>query len=206
MATASDPDLKIEAYLHRVRRRLRGLSGDDAREILAELRSHIVDKASADGRVSATTVDAALAVLGNPEELAEEYLTDEMLARAEASRSPFRILGSLFRWASLSAAGFVVLLGSVVGYFFGALFMLVAVLKPLHPDTGGLWILPDASGALNLSLHLGFGHQPDAGREILGWWIVPVGLVTGCALLIGTTRVALWCTRQYRRSRALPPK
>jgi len=72
--------------------------GRDSR-IVEELRSHILDKASANGEATAAGVDAALAALGRPEDLAREYVTDAVLARAEVSRSPVRILKSLFRWA-----------------------------------------------------------------------------------------------------------
>jgi len=128
----------------------------------------------------------------------------DLLARAEASRSPVRILESLFRWASLSAAGFFVLVGSMMGYFLGTVFILVAALKPFHPQTAGLWLLRDSTGDPEISLRLGFGSVPGAGRDVLGWWIVPIGLLAGCAVVMLTTRVALWCARQYRRSHLLP--
>jgi hypothetical protein len=115
-----------------------------------------------------------------------------------------RILDSLFRWASLSIVGFFVLLGAITGYFLGVVFLLVAALKPFHPETAGLWASRDASGDLALSVHLGFGYAPVGGREVLGWWIVPIGLLAGCLLVILTTRFGLWCARLYRASRALP--
>lgn len=148
-------------------------------------------------------MDTILAALGTPEELAGQYITDKVLARAEVSRSPLRILASLFRWASLSVAGFFVLLGSVLGYFFGAVFMLVAILKPFHPQTAGLWLLHDATCDSEFSFRMGFGTVP-AGRDLLGWWIVPLGLLAGCVLVTVTTRFALWCARQYRKSGVLP--
>lgn len=203
MAMADEARQKIDAYLDRMRGRLRGLRADERREILEELRSHLMEKSAADGMTEAA-VDAALASLGRPEELAREYVTDELLARAEVSRSPLRILDSLFRWASLSMAGFFVLLGSIAGYFLGVVFTLVAVLKPFHPETAGLWVSRDAAGDLSLSLHMGFGYAPVAGHEVLGWWIIPIGLVFGCLLVILTTRFGLWCARIYRKSRALP--
>jgi Protein of unknown function (DUF1700) len=199
---ADDAQQKIDAYLHRMRSRLRGLSEQATSDILAELRSHITEKAAAGGEMTADSVDGALAALGSPEELASEYVTDELLARAEVSRSPIHILESLFRWGSLSVAGFFVLLGSIAGYFLGAAFILVAALKPFHPETAGLWLSQDATGDLVYSLHMGFGSGQDGGREVLGWWIVPVGLLVGCGLVILTTRAALWCVQQYRRSRA----
>jgi hypothetical protein len=204
MTMPGDGDQRIDAYLGRLRVRLLGVNEQEVREIIEELRSHILDKVAAGGEATAARVDAALATLGNPEELANEYMTDNLLARAEASRSPVRILESLFRWASLSVAGFFVLVGSLMGYFLGTVFLLVAALKPFHPQTAGLWVFGDSARDPELSLRLGFGSVPAAGKEVLGWWIVPIGLLAGCALVLLTTRFALWCARQYRRSHRLP--
>jgi uncharacterized membrane protein len=198
-----DAQARIDAYLNRVRKRLRGLSAEDKREILEELHSHIMDKAASAAGQTTAAVAAALASLGSPEELAREYMTDELLARAEVSRSPWQLLDSLFRWASMSVAGFLVLLGSITGYFLGAVFVLVAALKPFHPETAGLWFSQDVTGNRTFSLRMGFGIVPAGMHEMLGWWIVPLGLLMGCVLVIGTTRFSLWCAKQYR-SRAMP--
>ena len=203
MTRAGDAPHKIEAYLGRLRQLLSGMNAEDAREIVEELRSHITDKAAEGGQVTAAGVDTALARLGSPEDLASQYTTDALLARAEVSRSPLRILESLFRWASLSIAGFLVLLTSIVGYFLGGTFMWCAVLKIVHPQTAGLWVFPNG-GDTGISLRLGFGSPPLGGRDALGWWIVPAGLIVGCGLVMLTTRFALWCARQYRKSLALP--
>jgi hypothetical protein len=72
------------------------------REIVEELRGHIQEKTEAAGEIKMATVDAVLAALGSPEELASQYVTDDLLARAEVSRSPWRTLEGLFHWASLS--------------------------------------------------------------------------------------------------------
>ena len=203
---AGDAQQRIETYLAKLRLRLRGINEQDVREIVEELRSHILDKASVSGEeVTAGTVGATLAALASPEELASEYMTDNLLARAEVSRSPLRILESLFRWASLSAVGFFAFLASIAGYLLGVSLILCAVLKPVHPQTAGLWILPAGAGDFMLSLRLGFGSAPPGAREVLGWWMVPIGLVVGCGLVMLTTRFGLWCVGQYRKSRVLPP-
>lgn len=186
-----------------MRRNLRGLSPDEIREIVEELRSHILDKASASGEVTPAGVDATLVALGSPEALASEYVTDTVLAQAEVSRSPLGILKSLFRWASLSIAGFFVLLISIIGYGTGISFFLVGLLKPLYPDTAGLWIWRN-SGDITYSVRLGFATPPAGASELLGWTITPIGLSLGFGLVMLTTHFALWCVRQYRRSRALP--
>ncbi|MFY9843555.1 MAG: hypothetical protein WA718_17790 [Terriglobales bacterium] len=212
MTITGDAQQRIDFYLGKLRGRLRGANDEEVREIVDELRSHIMDKAAAssqlndetNGEITPAGVEAALAALGSPEELAGLYMTDTLLARAEVSRSPVQILRSLFRWASLSVAGFFVLFGSMLGYFFGVVFILVASLKLFHPQTAGLWILPSGAGDSEISFRLGFGSVPVGGRELLGWWIVPLGWMAGGGVVMLTTHIALWFARQYRRSRALP--
>lgn len=196
-----DAQRTIDSYLKQVRKGLRGMADDDARDIIEELRSHILDRAGTGGIVSPEAVNSAVAALGSPEALASEYVTDELLSRAQVSRSPFLILNALLRWAGLSVAGAFVLLGSVIGYFLAIVFAAVALLKPLHPHTAGLWVLPDSD---SYSVRLGFAGPPPGAHEILGWWVVPVGLFLGYGLFLLTTRFALWSVRQYRRSRGLP--
>ena len=204
MTTLGHAQQRIDAYLGKLRRRLRGMNDEDVRDIVEELRGHITDNASASGELTTATVEATLAALGSPEELASQYMTYELLSRAAVSRSPIRILESLFRWASLSIAGFFVLLSSIVGYFLGGAFMLCGVLKIIHPATAGLWAFRSSTGDLVISLRMGFGSPPLDGRDILGWWAVPVGLVVGCGLVMLTTRFALWCALECRRARVLP--
>jgi hypothetical protein len=201
----SEAQQRIDAYLAKLHKRLPGIDQQDICEIVEELRSHILDKASASEEgVTVGGVEATLAALGTPEQLAGEYLRDNLLARAEVSRSPVQILNILFRCASLSVAGFFVFTASMVGYFLGTAFVLCALLKPVHPRTAGLWIIPAGTEDSSLSLRLGFGSAPSNGREVLGWWIVPLGLVLGCGLIMLATRFGLWCVRRYRKTHALP--
>ncbi len=200
---ANEAQKRIDTFLANLRGGLRGLNEADADEILKELRSHIADKASATGEISEASVDSAIEALGSPRDLAKEYMTDEVLSRMEASRSPLRMLDGLFSWASLSVAGFFALVGSLAGYGFGLLCMLIAVLKPFHPQAAGLWKFLDKTGDTEFSLRLGFGPAPQNGQELLGWWIVPIGLGVGFVCLLLTTSFARWCVRQVRRSRTL---
>jgi len=198
---SSDAEQKVEAYLTRLSLGLRGLSHDDIREIVEELRGHILEKATVEGEVSAAGVQAALVNLGNPERLAREYVTDNLLVRAAVSWSPWRTHDGLFRWASFSFAGFFVLLGAVSGYLLGGTLISCAVFKTIHPHTAGLWVYGRGASDLTFSLRMGFGGPLPGARELLGWWIVPIGLMAGCGLVIGTTRFTLSCARHYCKSR-----
>jgi hypothetical protein len=198
-STGNDLQESVESYLRKVRGRLTGINDEDARDFIDELRSHIRDKMAASGRETSESVAHAIAELGSPEDLASEYMINYQFSRAHVTRSPLRILRSLFYWSGLSAAGFFVLLVSLTGYFFGLVFILCAVLKPIHPETGGIWLLRGATDDLEISFRLGFGSAPVGGKELLGWWIVPLGLAAGSGLQVLTTRFALWCVRRNRR-------
>ncbi len=193
----------IDAYLVALRKQLRGPLDDDVEDIVEEIRAHILDKTS--GAAVTDAVAATLASLGTPEELASRYRTDDLLQRAQVTRSPFVSLRSLFRWATLSFGGLVVFLVSVVGYSVGGALVIVAALKLMWPRATGFWMefYPDGSPK---SASGGFGSgyisQPPPGREILGWWLVPIGLVLGGALLFLTFRFGTWSIRKFWRPRA----
>jgi uncharacterized membrane protein len=196
---AQSAQKKINKYLQDLGAALRTLPSVQARDIVAELRSHIVDKVAASGNMTAAVVDSVLADLGRPEDLASLYLTDDLQVRALASRSPLLILGSLFRWASLSLAGFLVLVSSLLGYFVALALVACALLKPIHPLTAGLWRIPDEADSYSISLRLGFGSVPPGSKDLLGWWIVPIGLLFGFGLFFLTARFGLWSIRRLRR-------
>jgi uncharacterized membrane protein len=195
----------LESYLSKVRSGLHGLAQEQVTEILQELRSDILDRAGANGVLTEESVRAALAALGDPEQIAGEYLTQNLFERATLTRSPLLMLQSLFHWATLSLYGFMVALFSLFMYMLGASFLMVAVLKPFHPDSIGLWAL-DVAGAHahSYAIHLGGQDIPPLGREILGWWIVPIGLLLGLALIVITYRLDLRAIQEFRRHWRLP--
>jgi uncharacterized membrane protein len=190
----------LDSYLQKLRAGLRDLPAADADEIIRELRSHILDRAGSAGELSESGVAAALARLGDSEDLAAQYATENLMARAERSRSPWLILRSIFRWASLSFAGFFVFLGALIGYTTAFAFLFCAAAKPFAPKTIGLWVR-DASLS-SFSASLGTVDSNSGGREVLGWWIIPIGMAAGVGLSLLTTRFGLWSIRRFRRSRA----
>jgi uncharacterized membrane protein len=201
---------RMEAYLNRLRAHLDGFRKEEVDEIVDELRSHILDKIAVSEREvpgsGENALDAALAGLGTPEKLSGQYVTDRVLARAEASRSPLRILRNLFRWASLSTAGLILFLTTLIGYFCGIIFILVAIARVFHPHSAGLWSIPNGVDDHEISFRLGFGSPPAAGKDVLGWWIVPLGWMAGGGLIMLTTQIAVWFVRKYRKTTSLAKK
>ena len=185
----------LETYLTQVQRYLTGLPDAEAREVIAELRSHVLDKV--DGVVTPQRVEAAIAELGTPKEVARVNVTERVVAHIEAHRSPLSVLRGVVRLAGLSAYGFFAFLVSFTGYAMAAALLITAAVKPFWREHAGLWLVPDPKD--NWSFSLGVSDVPH-GRELLGWWIIPIGI--GVGLLLGwlTWRFGIFSVRYMRRS------
>jgi hypothetical protein len=190
----------IDACLAEVRRGLRGLSAGETADILEELRSHIVDRARETGAVTPAGVAGAVAGLGDLKELASAYAAGRIAAPVEERRSPWWMLGAAFRLARLSVWGFFVFIASLVGYGVGASLLITAVIKPFAPEHAGLWMSGHGD---TFSLNLGVMGSRATGQELLGWWIIPIGVVIGGLLLWLTWRFNRAALRGVRKRSAL---
>lgn len=202
MTIPAESQKTIDTYLAALRKELRELMDEDANDIVEEIRAHILDKIS--GGASPEKISSTLTALGRPEELAGRYRTDELLRRAQHSHSPLLSMHSLFRWAGLSFGGLIVFVVSVLGYTLGGALVMFGALKAIWPRGTGLWEnhYPDGTWSLNLSFSS--GNAP-AGRDLLGWWLLPIGLIVGTAILYATFRFGSWSIRRFWRPRLWLP-
>jgi len=201
MAKASKAQALLQDYLAKVEAGLRGLPKEQAADILQELRSHVIDRAG--DMLSEAKLQEALLALGDPAQLAGQYVTQDLFDRTSVTRSPALMLRSLFHWATLSLQGFAVALASLFLYLVGGAMLLLAVAKPFNPDRVGVWTMnPDGTlaGAHSLQIAL---HGTVQGHELLGWWIVPLGLFLGLSLIVLTYRLDLEAIKRFRGLR--PP-
>lgn len=197
MTEADAARRRLDLYLGEVRGVLRGLAQAEVQEILAELRSHVLDRVGGEAGLTETSVQAALDGLGPARTLGAGYLGRSMAATVEKSRSPWRVLGAAYRLASFSVGAFALFLVSLLGYAIGAGLIATALLKPFMPDQTGLWI-SGKGGDLHISLGvLDRPYTPHA--ELLGFWIIPIGLVLGAVLLVLTWRLGLASVRALGR-------
>lgn len=185
----------LDTYLDQVRRNLKGLPKSEADEIIAELRSHVLDRVA--GQPTPNQVEAAIAALGSPREVARINLTERVGAEIEGDRSPLTVLRGIGRLASLSLYGAFAGLVSFSGYALAASFLLTAAVKPFWREHAGLWRVPDPKD--DYSFSLGVNSAPN-GQELLGWWIIPIGVTVGVVLGWLTWRFGLFSVRLMRRS------
>jgi hypothetical protein len=88
-----------------------------------------------------------------------------------------------------------------LGYGTALIALGCALVKPFMPDRVGFWVQsvpPD-----DWSFQLGrVGVAPTDAREVLGWYIVPLGLLVGALALTATSRYLLAKVRKLRRARS----
>lgn len=181
---------KIDGYLMELRRCLGELPPEEVADILQEIRGHILERAEASGELTEERLVVILKALGRPEEIAPLYQANSLMARARSSLSPALVLRGALRWAMLSVRGFVLFLTGLFGYCLAVGLLIGAVGKIIAPHDVGAWL---GQG----SFSIGTTSDP-AARDVLGWWLVPVGLSLGALLLVGTTRLLRWTLRFAR--------
>ena len=176
---------KIEEYLNEFALRLRPLSPEQRGDVVDEIRSHILETATTDhGCITEASAGAALARLGSPSELAMGYVdlvaSPFVLAENE-NGARFQPWKSFFSHAARRIPTTAVLLATLLAYFAAGILLLSALSKPFHPTRVGLWKM----GADDFSLHLGLASSAaaPAGVEILGWSIIPLGLIAAVILV-----------------------
>lgn len=182
----------LETYLAQVRRHLKGLSEAEVREILLELRAHVLDRV--EGNLTPGAVEAALAALGSPRDVGLANVTERVAAVMEKQRGFFGVLAAVVRLAGLSLAGFLLFLVSLVGYVTSAGFLFVGLYKLIAPSEVGFWHRGDEwiLGTTN--------HAPQS-QELLGWSLTPVCVVAAAALGYLTWRFGRACVRWMARTR-----
>jgi hypothetical protein len=204
MILSAESQKAIDTYLAALRKQLRPLRTEDANDIVEEIHAHILDK-SAGGTVEGA-VGATLAALGTPAELAARYRSDELLKRAQVTRSPIVSLFSLARWATMSLVGLLTFVVSLAGYAVGALLVVAGLFKLLYPHNGGIWFDPKPGGqGIDGSAGFSFssGQWTHPGHEVFGLSLAPTCLALGALLVFLTFRLGTWCIRRFWRPSAL---
>jgi hypothetical protein len=196
MPTTASPQAKIDEYLGQLRAGLRKLPSDQVTDIVEEIRSHVLDTAGPRETMTEAGVRETLSRLGPASALASTYVTQNLLGEAARSRSPWMLLKSTFRWATLSLQGLFVFLGAVIGYSLAAIFSFCALAKPINPHRVGVWRVQDG-----FSLHMGLRHEVPPGQEVLGWWLVPLALIVSFILVLLTTEMGVRTIRRFQQAR-----
>jgi uncharacterized membrane protein len=178
---------RVNGYLFVLERSLKTfLPADVVRDAVREIESHVRERVAAvDGAPNEReALERILTELGPPLRVAQAYSSERIVDEAVATARAGAIARAVWHLAMTTVRGFFVGIGLLAGYSAGLSFILVAAIKPFFPQNAGIFVT--RSGGFT------FGAQfPAPGPVYGGYWIIPISLVLGLALLRLTHRGAI---------------
>jgi hypothetical protein len=179
----------VEAYLRRVATGLQIMSESQRQEILAEIRSHLAERVQQlTGQGLPQPVQAAIAAMGDADELARQFARTARAENASRSIAPWVLLRAAAGIAFTGAKGLLTFLLGIVGYGTALAFSVAAVLKLIMPSRVGFWVGP------HLFVWGMTAHTPGR-HELAGEYFVPVSVALAFLLASGTTLTLRWQAR-----------
>jgi uncharacterized membrane protein len=186
--------MELDMYLSSLNDQLGPLPAAEREEILREIGAHIRDSAEENG----SGVEAVLARLGPPEELAAQYRDGLLIQRASRSVSPVLLLRGAMRMATKGLFGVVVLFAGILGYAVGAGFVISGLIKPLFPAHTGFWVRNGTFVGSGTMVPI----PQSPAHEILGSWYTPLALILGVVILLLTSFLVRAGLRTSKRVQA----
>jgi hypothetical protein len=184
MQLSESGESRVRGYLYVLERSLSTfLPAADALDASREVESHIRERldeteALPDER---TAIERVLGELGPPLRVARAYSLEMSATEAVATGRVLAVGRALWHMAALGVGWFFSTLALFTGYAFGASFLAIAILKPIFPNNVGLFIIDGVPRSFGATTNL------PAGTVVAGgYWIIPICLVLGSAILIGT--------------------
>jgi hypothetical protein len=199
MKLSEDSEARIRGYLYMLMNSLRSfLPTDVAKDAAREVESHIRERAEQieeqpDERLA---LEKLLGGLGSPLKLAQIYAAEMTIEEAVTTGRAASVARALWHGAGTTVGGFFAALGLLVGYLMGAAFLLIAVLKPVFPENVGLVVVdgwPIAFGAIF--------PLPAGGELVGGYWIIPISILMGLSILVGTHKLARKAILRFKARR-----
>ena len=187
-ASPSRPDA-IELYLMHLNAALLNVPRAERDEFLREIRAHIFEKLEQPG----AEIPDVLKALGEPEELARQFMAECSLTKSARSWSPWVLMRTSARWALTGFQGFAMFMVAIVGYVLAAGFYLTAVLKPIYPQNVGFFV---SSHSLDLG-----GWPPPAGHQVLASYFIPIAMVVGFLIIAATTFILRLMMQSFAAAR-----
>ena len=176
---------RVRGYLYMLERSLRAsisspLTDDAVREVESHIRERIAESDGLPDERDA--LEGILMRFGSPSTVARAYSLEAMMEEAATTARVGAVARSVFHVATTGTGAFLRAFVLFVGYASGIAFCAIALLKPIFPRNVGLW--------LDGGIRLGAEFPAPATEPLGGYWIVPICLVLGLAILMLTHRAA----------------
>jgi uncharacterized membrane protein len=182
-------DAKLAEYARKLRWALSALPEQDRDSIVAETRSHVLDRVDAGASVA-----EALAALGPPEDYARGFRESYAVATAISSRRLPQLISALLHNAARSLAVAVTGVVIFIAWAVAAIAVYLAALKISDPAHVGLW---RGEGFF----FIGIIDDPSTGQELLGPWLPAIALLFILIAWGMTHLLGVWALKRLKPSR-----
>jgi uncharacterized membrane protein len=174
-------------------------------DAVQELESHIRERiAEAEPEPDErTALELVLQEIGMPQRVAQAYSAEITIEEAITTGRIVPTARAFWNLATTSLLGFFPALGLLLGYLLGFGSLLTAFLKPIFPNNAGLMVVDGIPRGFGV-----FSDIPPGGEMVGGYWIIPILIAVGLAVLILTQRFAtaflVWWRARRGKPDALP--
>jgi uncharacterized membrane protein len=174
-------------------------------DAVQELESHIrerIDEAEAEPD-ERTALEQVLKEIGMPQRVAQAYSAEITIEEAITTGRVAPTVRAFWNLATTSILGFFPALGLLLGYLLGFGSLLTALMKPVLPNNTGLLVVDGVPRGFGV-----FSPLPPGAELWGGYWIMPILIAVGLAVLILTQRFAtaflVWWRARRGKSDKLP--
>jgi len=180
---------RIRGYLFVLERSLRSfLPRDLANDAVREVGSHIRERAdqmeiTGDERA---TVELLIKELGSPLHVAQAYATEIVLDEAVSTGRFVPVTRAVWHLATTSVLGFLWAMLVFFGWTLGISFFAVAVLKVVFPNNVGVFMQNGQFHGIGAVFEL----PPETLVYPFGYWVVPLAVLIGLGIIVGTQRAS----------------
>ncbi|MGB5163185.1 MAG: hypothetical protein WBP10_10645 [Thermoanaerobaculia bacterium] len=174
-------------------------------DAVQELESHIrerIDEAEAEPD-ERTALEQVLKEIGMPQRVAQAYSAEITIEEAITTGRVAPTVRAFWNLATTSLLGFFPALGLLLGYLLGFASLLTALMKPIFPNNAGMMVVDGVPRGFGV-----FSDIPPGAEMAGGYWIIPILIALGLAILIITQRFAtaflVWWRARRGKSDVLP--
>ena len=156
-------------------------------DAVQELESHIrerIDGAEPEPD-ERTALEQVLKELGMPQRVAQAYSAEITIEEAITTGRVAPTVRAFWNLATTSLLGFFPALGLLLGYLLGFASLLTALMKPIFPNNAGMMVVDGVPRGFGV-----FSDIPPGAEMAGGYWIIPILIGVGLAILIITQRSA----------------
>ena len=180
-------------YMHQVEGFCGSLGSRQKADILAELKTHLLESyIRLDDGDEETRLSAAIEKLGEPEDFVPLWVEERLLDGAQPGSTTRNLYHLLRRNALTGVQQFAFSIVVGLGYLLSFYFFIMAVLKVFFPVNVGLYLSPAGIPFLGYVDAYEF-------REVLGYWLIPIGLVMAVTLQLFLNGLVKRWVGRFRR-------